>query len=96
MTGENDDYTMQSSVMTFTPERVVNSNVNACIEISITDDQYGEPFETFAILVQSLDQRVTIIRGRVTVIIQDNESNSNNLISTHKVKIECELFSCSC
>ena len=64
------DFTMERVVVTFTPE---TSPLQINLNISITDDEEGEPLERFDVTITSTDSRVRIIGGRVTIIIQDNE-----------------------
>lgn len=77
-TGENEDYTKESHMLTFTPTTAANLSVQACIYIHITDDDVGEPLETFKVQVQSPDSRVSVNGDRITVAILDNESKLSN------------------
>ena len=74
--GDNDDYT--AGTMTAPSLVSMSSTVMACVNISITDDSTGEPFEQFSVMVEAVDPRITIINGTITIIIQDNESKLNH------------------
>ena len=55
------------------------SIIESCIVINITDDTTGEPNERFTVLVVGVDPsgRLSIVNGRITIIIQDNECKLN-------------------
>ena len=76
----------------FTPEMVVNSFVEICLDVNITDDSFGEPFECFFVVVESQNRRVIINDGLIKVTIQDNEceciySTKSILIGASRDKI---------
>ena len=78
---EDEDYAAISETATFDPSSVFSnsSTVEVCIDIIITDDSIGEPEEQFSVVVEPSDpsQRITVVNGRIPVIIRDNESKLN-------------------
>lgn len=53
--------------------------VQVHINITIIDDNQGEPLERFRVVITSPDARVSILGGEITVTIKDNESMSYKL-----------------
>ena len=77
--GENEDFIMNPRIneINFSPESVTSEmRLVVPINISIIDDDLGEPLEVFYVVVESADSaRVTINGGQVniSITIQDNE-----------------------
>ena len=80
--GEGEDYRVVSTIASFNRSSVINSIVEVRRSIIIIDDDMGEPFEQFTVLVEAHDstERVTIINGSINIIIKDNESKFNQYV----------------
>ena len=98
--GEGEDYTAASTITSFNRSSVINSIVEACISIIIMDDDMGEPFEQFTVVVEPHDptERVTVINGRISIIIQDNESKFNQYLydDNNYGRFHWNIYFCMC
>ena len=77
-----EDYLAEVVHTTFTPAAAVGTapvQVQVHINITIIDDNQGEPLERFRVIITSPDARVSILGGGITVTIKDNESMSYKL-----------------
>ena len=78
--GENEDFIMSPRIneINFSPESVTSEmRLVVPISISIIDDDFGEPFEVFYVVVESADSARVTINGsgqvNINITIQDNE-----------------------